>query len=138
MMITVVVLALRSMIGAIASTGLAVIGYFIAWSLWVPTTGRTGLTAILCIGIGVAAGLGASVAWLRPDAGRMANAMMSLSVIAAGILGAWIGFNWGSSLGLAETVAESRRFPTIFASVIAVNSMCLGTEAVRSARRLWR
>ena len=109
----------RTIIGALLGVVLSFIGIGIAWALFI----FFGFKSIdvwlgsMFFGAGIGAGAGAFVAWLHLD--RENNLVLALTaavVVGAGVLGAWGGFEYGSTVEI-ECCAMPTKSPIYYAAL---------------------
>ena len=97
----VLVLVGRTVLGLLLSSVFSVIGIGIAWSMFVffGAVSHATLLVLFMIGAGVGAGLGSYVAFLRVDWIPTAPILvvMGLTLLLAGMGGAWGGFLFGAN-----------------------------------------
>ena len=90
----------RTVAGACIGVVLSMIGIAIAWALFIFFGGQSyniWLGSIF-VGAGLGAGIGGFFAWLRIDGDdSLALVLTAAIIISAGISGAWLGFEYGSS-----------------------------------------
>ena len=115
-------LSVRIVVGVVTGSMFALAGWFAGWFFLLrPGAGLTEAMFVLALSTGVVGGLGAAVAWLRPDDGVPANIPAVLLALAGGIFGAWAGLAYASAvLGLAASKGEGD-ITAITAAGIAAN-----------------
>ena len=95
----ILVLAGRVVLGALLAVVLSVLGVGVAWGLFIfsGTQSLAAMLTFLTTGAGVGAGLGGFLAWLRID-GDASSVLLATALVAlaAGIGGAWVGYEFGS------------------------------------------
>jgi hypothetical protein len=90
----------RTAFGVCFGVVLSMTGIAMAWALFIFFGGQSANTWLgsLFFGAGLGAGIAGFVAWLRLDRENMAEIVLTGAIIlGAGILGAWGGFEYGST-----------------------------------------
>ena len=107
----VLVLAGRAVVGVLLAAVLGVIGIGIAWAMFVffGAVSHATLLYLLMSGAGVGAGVGAFVAWLRIDRVPPRPLLLAgaLTLVLAGIGGAWGGYQFGADQAVACCVGPA-------------------------------
>ena len=107
----VLVLAGRTVLGLLLSAVFSVIGIGIAWAMFVfsGAVSHATLLSLLMSGAGLGAGLGGFLAWLRVDRVPRRHMLLAgtLSLLLAGIGGAWGGYQFGAGQEVACCVGPS-------------------------------
>ena len=97
----VLVLAGRTVLGALLAGAFSVIGIGIAWAMFVfsGAVSHATLLILFMIGAGLGAGLGGYIAFLRVDGPPTPPLLLAggLALVLAGIGGAWGGYQFGAS-----------------------------------------
>ena len=98
---TVLILAGRVVVGVLLAVALSVVGIATAWGMFVfsGAASHAALLAMFMTGAGLGAGLGSLLAWTRIDGipSRLVLLTAVLTVVLAGIAGAWGGFQFGAT-----------------------------------------
>jgi len=116
----------RTVLGVALGVVLSMIGIAIAWALFVFSGSRIADAwfASLYFGAGLGAGTAAFAAWLHIDQERpLVLALTAAIVVGAGVLGAWAGFEYGSTQEV-ECCAMPTKSPvyyTALGSVVGAN-----------------
>ena len=127
----------RIALGVCLGVVLSMVGIAIAWALFIFFGGQSANTwlASLYFGAGLGAGTGGFVAWLQLD--REENLVLALTavvVVAAGILGAWGGFEYGSTIEV-ECCAMPTKSPiyyTALGSAAGANAAGIAVAVIRA------
>ena len=127
----------RTVIGAILGVILSMIGIGTAWALFI----FFGFQDIevwlgsLFFGAGLGAGMAAFVAWLHLDReNSLVLVLTAVAVVGAGVIGAWGGFEYGSSVEV-ECCAMPTKSPiyyTALGSAIGANAAGIAFAAARA------
>ena len=127
----------RTVLGICLGVVLSMIGIGIAWGLFIFFGGQSSSIwlASLYVGAGLGAGTGCFFAWLRIDGDETLTLLLTAAIIAgAGILGAWGGFEYGSTQEV-ECCAMPTKSPiyyTALGSVVLANAAAIGVAAFRA------
>ena len=115
-------LSVRLVAGLVIGISLALAGWFVGW--WFFLRAGAGLTEAMLIlhaSAGIGGGLGAAVAWLRPDDGTRVNVLIVLLGLAGGIGGTGAGLVYtGFAPDLVSTGREGN-IGVIMTAGIAAN-----------------
>lgn len=133
----------RIILGACLGVVLSMIGIGVAWGLFL-FFGSQSITIwfwSLYFGAGLGAGVGGFFAWLRVDGDEsLALALTAAITIGAGILGAWGGLEYGSTVEV-ECCAMPEKSPvyyTALGATAAANVAGLLIAAARGYRARYR
>ncbi len=127
----------RTVLGACLGVVLSMIGIGIAWALFIFFGGQSASTWLgsLFVGAGLGAGTGCFCAWLRIDGDELLALMLTAAIIVgAGILGAWGGYEYGSTQEV-ECCAMPTKSPiyyTALGSVVIATAAAIGVAASRA------
>lgn len=136
-------LGLRMALGVGVAIVLSSIGIVVAWGLFL-FSGVQSVDALLwtlIIGAGLGAGLGGFAAWLRLEGDtRPALLAMATLAVAAGVGGAWGGYEFGSSQEV-ECCAMPKITPvtyTVMGAIVVTNVAVTILGLAREAKGRWR
>ena len=127
----------RIALGVCLGAVLSMIGIAVAWALFIFFGGQSSLTWLssLYFGAGLGAGSGAFVAWLHLDQeDNLVLALTAIVVVGGGILGAWGGFEYGSTIEV-ECCAMPTKSPiyyTALGSTAAANAAAIAVAVFRA------
>ena len=127
----------RTVLGACLGVVLSMIGIGIAWALFIFFGGQSSSIWLgsLFVGAGLGAGTGCFFAWLRIDGDELLALLLTAAIIVgAGILGAWGGYEYGSTQEI-ECCAMPTKSPiyyTALGSVVIANAAAIGVAAFRA------
>ena len=127
----VLIFALRVGFGLVLSVVFATMAAGTAWGLYVfsSSTSLTALLYLLISSTGVAAGIGAYLAWLRVDRNSLPFALFTVAVtMAAGFGGAWGGHSYGLTVEgpcCIEPEIEPMSYAALGAAVLANGAVVL-------------
>ena len=113
------------------------VGIAMAWALFIFFGGQSANIWLgsLFFGAGLGAGTGGFSAWLRLDGDELGPlALTATIIIGAGIIGAWGGFEYGSTVEI-ECCAMPTKSPiyyTALGSTLVANAAALGVAATRA------
>ncbi len=134
------ILAGRAMLGLGLGIVLSMVGLAIAWGLFIfsGASERSTFMIMSMAGGGIAAGIGANIAWIRLDRQqRLTFIVTFLLCVAGGVTGGLIGYQVGANREI-ECCAEPGTTPftyTAFGATIGANvAMYLATAAIAAAR----
>jgi hypothetical protein len=134
----VLVLAGRAILGVLLAIVFSVLGIGVAWGLYVFSGSRSfaALFSLFLIGAGLGAGLGGFLAWLRIDRNtRSSLVLMGSLALAAGIGGAWGGYEYGARQEVeccATPTVGPMTYTAVGATVVA-NSALMAFGLIRDA-----
>ena len=126
----------RTAVGAALGVVLAFIGIAIAWSIFIFSGVQSVDTWLgsLFFGAGLGAGTGGFVAWLHIDRENGLVLLFTIAIIVgAGILGAWGGYQYGSTVEV-ECCAMPTKSPIYYTALGATVVANVAGIAVAAAR----
>ena len=127
----------RAVAGACLGVVLSMTGIAVAWGLFIFFGSQSVNIWLgsLYFGAGLGAGIGGFVAWLHLDQeNSLILALTAAVIVGVGILGAWGGFEYGSTQEV-ECCAMPTKSPiyyTALGSVFAANASAIGVAAIRA------
>lgn len=128
----------RTALGLGLSLGFGVVGVGMAWGLFVFSSSRSLDVMLwsLMIGAGLGAGLGGFLAWLRLEGDGLLALLATAAIsAAAGIGGAWLGYEYGARQKI-ECCAMPTVTPvtyTILGATLVAVGVAMGSSLVRDA-----
>ncbi len=115
-------IGVRTVVGTISGTTFALAGWFVAWFFFLrPSAGLTEAMIVFMITTGVAGGMGASLAWLRPDDGIRANLPAVSLAIVGGVGGVLAGLVFARAVFDVDVTRGEGDVTAIAAAGIAAN-----------------
>lgn len=127
----------RTVLGASLGVVLSMIGIAVAWSLFIFLGGQSSQTWLVSLffGAGLGAGTAGFAAWLRLDReNSLELALTAALILGVGILGAWGGFEYGSTQEV-ECCAMPTKSPiyyTALGAAVAANVAGVAVAVVRA------
>lgn len=114
-------IAARLVIGFAFGVAVGVLGFFAGWAVLTPQTGLAAGLAILTCGTGVGAGVGSFIGWLDLDRSRLANLPTLSLTVAGGLLGAWGGLAYATSVYDVDVKTQDARITAVAGAAFAAN-----------------
>ncbi|HAA94552.1 MAG TPA: hypothetical protein DHW65_02020 [Dehalococcoidia bacterium] len=128
----------RTIVGVCLGLVLSMTGIGVAWALFIffGFSSANVWLGWLYAGAGLGAGTACFFAWLRLDREEMLVLVCTaLAVVGTGIVGAWIGFEYGSTQEI-ECCAMPTKSPIYYTSIGATAAANIGGVAVAAVRTL--
>ena len=128
---SLLILALRIGLGLVLASVLSMLAVGMGWSIFVfsGASSLTGLIYFLLLAAGVAAGIGAFLAWLRVDSNPLLLSLVTVTLaMAAGFGGAWGGHEYGLNVKPAccvEPEIKPFTYAALGATVLANGAVVL-------------